>query len=280
MDKFPRTMISDISVSRMIIGTNWFLGFSHTSVAKDSFIKSYQDTKKVADILETFLDHGIDTVMGPPDPLLIDAVKEAQDRTGDELILILTPTFNIIPGGPKENDAEAVLDMCKRYQCKICMPHMIVTDTLLDKMNGEIRNIEKYTAMIRERDMIPALSTHMPETIIIADKTKADIETYIQIYNAIGFLMQVEPEWVMQIIKNAHKPVITIKPLAAGRLSPLTGLPFVWSTIRNNDMVAIGTTTADEAKEVIDISFDILNRQIPDITLQRTRSKRGLEETI
>ena len=280
MDKFPRTMISDISVSRMIIGTNWFLGFSHTSVAKDSFIKSYQDTKKVADILETFLDHGIDTVMGPPDPLLIDAVKEAQDRTGDELILILTPTFNIIPGGPKENDAEAVLDMCKRFQCKICMPHMIVTDTLLDKMNGEIRNIEKYTAMIRERDMIPALSTHMPETIIIADKTKADIETYIQIYNAVGFLMQVEPEWVMQIIKNAHKPVITIKPLAAGRLSPLTGLPFVWSTIRNNDMVAIGTTTADEAKEVIDISFDILNRQIPDITLQRTRSKRGLEETI
>ena len=280
MDKFPRTMISDISVSRMIIGTNWFLGFSHTSVAKDSFIKSYQDTKKVADILETFLDHGIDTVMGPPDPLLIDAVKEAQDRTGDELILILTPTFNIIPGGPKENDAEAVLDMCKRFQCKICMPHMIVTDYLLDRMNGEIRNIEKYTAMIRERDMIPALSTHMPETIIIADKTKADIETYIQIYNAIGFLMQVEPEWVMQIIKNAHKPVITIKPLAAGRLSPLTGLPFVWSTIRNNDMVAIGTTTADEAKEVIDISFDILNRQIPDITLQRTRSKRGLEETI
>ena len=280
MDKFPRTMIGDISVSRMIIGTNWFLGYSHISVAKDSFIKSYQDTKKVAAILETFLDHGIDTVMGPPDPLLIDAVKEAQDRTGDELILILTPTFNIIPGGPKENDAEAVLDMCKRYQCKICMPHMIVTDYLLDRMNGEIRNIEKYTAMIRERDMIPALSTHMPETIIIADKTKADIETYIQIYNAIGFLMHVEPEWVMQIIKNAHKPVITIKPLAAGRLSPLTGLPFVWSTIRNNDMVAIGTTTVDEAKEVIDISFDILNRQIPDITLQKTRSKKGLEETI
>jgi hypothetical protein len=280
VDKFPRTMIGDISVSRMIIGTNWFLGYSHISVAKDSFIKSYQDTKKVAAILETFLDHGIDTVMGPPDPLLIDAVKEAQDRTGDEIILILTPTFNIVPGGPKENDAEDVLDMCKGFQCKICMPHMIVTDYLLDRMNGKIRNIKKYTAMIRERDMIPALSTHMPETIIIADKTNVDIETYIQIYNAIGFLMHVEPEWVMQIIKNAHKPIITIKPLAAGRLSPLTGLPFVWSTIRNKDMVAIGTTTADEAKEVIDISFDILNRQIPDITLQRTRSKRGLEETI
>jgi hypothetical protein len=280
MDAFPRTMVGDASVSRMIIGTNWFLGYSHTSVAKDSFIKSYQDAKKVAGIMETFLGYGIDTLIGPPDPMLIDAVNEAQDRTGTEMILILTPTFNIIPGGPKENDAEPVFDMCKRYQCKICMPHMMVTDDLLDRMNGEIRNIERYTAMIRERGMIPALSTHMPETIIIADKTKADIETYIQIYNAVGFLMPVEPEWEMQIIKNAHKPVIAIKPLAAGRLSPLTGLPFVWSTIRNKDMVAIGTTTADEAKEVIEISFDILSRQIPEITLQRTRSKTGLEEAM
>lgn len=30
----------------------------------------------------------------------------------------------------------------------------------------------------------------MPETPVIADETGADVETYIQIYNAAGFLMQ------------------------------------------------------------------------------------------
>ena len=32
MDKkmFPRTKVEDISLSRMIIGTNWLMGWSHT----------------------------------------------------------------------------------------------------------------------------------------------------------------------------------------------------------------------------------------------------------
>ena len=38
MTKFPRTKIEDLSVPRMVIGTNWFLGFSHTSRAKDELI--------------------------------------------------------------------------------------------------------------------------------------------------------------------------------------------------------------------------------------------------
>jgi hypothetical protein len=125
--------------------------------------------------------------------------------------------------------------------------------------------------------MIPGLSTHMPETIIYADDTKIDIETYIQIYNATGFLMQVETDWVMKIIKNAAKPVMTIKPLAAGRLLPISGLAFVWSTIRYQDMVTIGTTTADEAREVIDISLELMEHRIPEYELQRTRSKSSID---
>jgi len=40
MEKFPRTIVGGLSVSRLVIGTNWFLGFSHTSRAKDIFIQN------------------------------------------------------------------------------------------------------------------------------------------------------------------------------------------------------------------------------------------------
>ncbi len=53
MNEFPRTMFGDVSLSRMIIGVNRFLGWSHTSAAKDAFIKSYQTRKNIADILES-----------------------------------------------------------------------------------------------------------------------------------------------------------------------------------------------------------------------------------
>ena len=38
--------------------------------------------------------------------------------------------------------------------------------------------------------------------------------------------MQVEIETVNRIIRNAKKPVMTIKPMAAGRTTPFVGLNF------------------------------------------------------
>jgi hypothetical protein len=277
MSSFLRTNVSDVSLSRLIVGTNWFLGYSHYSSAKDKSIKTTQTREKIADILEVFLDAGIDTVMGPLAPLLTDSVKEAQNRSGKEVKLILTPWFNLLPGGPPENDPERVIEKCKEAGACICMPHQMVTDALMDRMYRKIRDIDQYTNLIRQYEMIPGLSTHMPETIVYADETNVDIETYIQIYNATGFLMQVETDWVMKIIKNAAKPVMTIKPLAAGRLLPISGLAFVWNTIREQDMVTVGTTTPDEAREVIEISLELLDRRIPDYELQRTRSKSSID---
>jgi hypothetical protein len=133
--------------------------------------------------------------------------------------------------------------------------------------------MDVYCRMIRERGMTPGLSTHMPETIIYADETGLDVETYLAVYNAAGFLMHLEAEWVRRIIWNAKHPVVTVKPLAAGRLTPLVGLAFGWATIRDIDMVAVGTSSPDEAREVIEISLSIFERRLEDLELQRTRSK-------
>jgi hypothetical protein len=277
MSGFPRTTVGDVSLPRLIIGTNWFLGYSHTSLAKDKFIKALQTRARIADILTAFLERGVDALMAPLSQHLEDAIQMAEDRTGRRMIRLLTPTFNVLPGGPPEDEPEVVLDRTKAFGATFCLPHQCVTDALLDRMHGVIRDIDRYSHMIRERDMIPGLSTHMPEAVTYADRTGADVDTYIQIYNAAGFLMQVEADWVMRIIQDAKKPVLTIKPLAAGRLLPVVGLAFVWNTIRDQDMVVIGTTTPDEAREVIDISLDLLNRRQPQVELQETRSKTSLK---
>jgi len=278
MNEFPRTTVGGVSLPRMLVGTNWFLGYSHTSRAKDKFIKAYQSRDRIAEILAVFLERGIDAVMAPLSQHLEDAIRAAEDQTGRRMIRILTPSFNIRLGGPPEDEPEVVLDRTRELGATFCLPHQCVTDALLDRVYGVIRDFDKYARMIREREMIPGLSTHMPEAVVIADKTEADVETYIQIYNGAGFLMQVEADWVMRIIRKAKKPVMTIKPLAAGRLLPVVGLAFVWNTIRDQDMITIGTTTPDEAREVIDLSLDLLDRRIPDRELQRTRSKKSLEQ--
>jgi len=277
MDEFPRTIVGGISMPRLIIGSNWFKGYSHTSVPKDHFIVEYQARERLTEIFTTFMAYGIDAYMGgDPGPMVLDAIHDAEQRAGRKMILILTPSFNLLPGGDSKTEPEPVLDHYRDIGTIFCLPHQCVTDALVDKRAGVIRDLDRYTKLIRERGMIPGLSTHMPESVIYADRQGADVETYIQIFNAAGFLMQVEPDWVLNVIQQAKKPVMSIKPLAAGRLLPIVGLSFVWSTLRAQDMVTIGTTTPEEAKEVINISLDLLHHRPPMTELQITRSKSSL----
>src|ERR1035437_6560312 len=102
MGGFPRTEIEHLSVSRMIIGTNWMLGFSHQTEAKNKHINAVQTVKTMADILEVFLKSGVDTIMAPlwlkyggAQLMLADAIKDAQDRTGRKLILVGTPGLSL-----------------------------------------------------------------------------------------------------------------------------------------------------------------------------------------
>ena len=69
---------------------------------------------------------------------------------------------------------------------------------------------------------------------------------------------------------------MTIKSLAAGRIIPPVGLAFVWNTIRPQDMVVVGTSSVDEAREVIELSLSYLAHRIPRLELQMTRSKARL----
>lgn len=121
--------------------------------------------------------------------------------------------------------------------------------------------MDTMCALIRERGMVPGLSTHMPESIIYADETGLDVETYISIYNTMGFLMQVEVDWIANVIRNAKKPVMTIKPMASGQIRPFQAFHFVWTTLREQDMMTVGTMTPLEAQECIELSLSILEHR-------------------
>ena len=250
---------------------------SHTSKAKDLDIVKTMTADRIADVVATFMNAGVDTLYGMrPDPKLVQGVSEAEQRTGKKCLTIAIPTLPTGISGDNTGEAERELDAHAELGVSVCMPHQCTTDAFLNRRTRSLDGIQTYLRMIRERDMIPGLSTHMPETPAYADAEGLDVATYVQIYNAAGFLMQIEIDWVQRMIWQSQHPVITIKPLAAGKLPPLVGLAFSWSTLRERDMVCIGTSSAYEAAEVIEYSLSVLEHRAPRVELQKTRSKESL----
>lgn len=216
MDAFPRTTVGGLSVSRMIIGTNWFAGWSHTGPSQDQLIKeSVPDRKTMAGIIEVFVKAGVDTIMGPmtEHSAILDGIREAEQLTGKRLIKVDTPFLNMGDSPADRDAAERLLDQVQANGVDICMPHHQMVEQFLDRRARKIHRLGDYTKMIH----------------------------------------------------HAKKPVMTIKPMAAGRLTPLVGLNFVWNTIRDCDMVTVGTMTRREAAEVIEYSLAALERRLPEI---------------
>jgi len=277
VNEFPMTELGGVAVSRMVAGSNWFLGFAHQTHSKGEWIKGYQTRKNIADVLEVYLREGINVAMSPVSQLMADALHDAEQKVGRKMQWICTPNWEMKPGDPNLDGAKAGFDEAVKLGATFCWPHTCATDRLYDGLNRTIRHMEQICREIRQRGLIPGLSTHLPEVIVTADQMNLDIASYICIYNAAGFLMNIEIDWVQKVIHNAKHPVTTIKPMAAGRVMPYVGLPFAWSTLRDKDLVTVGTLTPDEAKECIEISRAALEQRQAKRKLQYTRSKQTLE---
>ncbi len=277
--QFMRTNVAGVSMPRILIGTNWLLGYSHRSPANDRKIQAmYDEPEKFFPVFEAYMRYGIDAVMGPisAKPIMYDAIKYAEDKLGKKIIIIDTPEMNVDDSTEARRKAEAVIKHSKEIGSTFCLIHHASCEQLMNKNLKQMPRLPDYLSMIRDHDMLPGLSAHMPECITFSDANEYDVETYIQIFNCMGFLMQVEIESVARIIHRAKHPVMTIKPFAAGRTTPYVGLNFNWSALRDCDMITIGANTADEALEDIEISFAALEHRLPNLGARNSPVKQSI----
>jgi len=276
---FPRTTVAGVSLPRMLIGTNWILGWSHRSPAADGMISARNRNKEaIADIVEAFLSCNVDAVMAPvsQNPVFAEGVRLAEQRAGKKVIMIDTPIINVDDTPTARKEAETVVKNCRDIGATFCLPHHSSVEQLVNKNKGTIDRLPDYLSMIRENNMIPGVSAHMPELIVYSDEQGYDVETYIQIYNCMGYMMQVEIEYVHNVIRNAKKPVMTIKSMAAGRVTPFVGITFSYATLRPCDMVTVGCFTPEEAYEDIEIGLAAIERRAPDLEGRASPNKTAL----
>ena len=279
MSEFPRTEVSGVSLPRVLIGSNWVLGYSHRSVSHDNMIRARYSTKEaVADLVSAYLEYGVDAMMAPfvddegnPVQPLMDGIHEAEQRMGRKVILIDTPTLNVDDNKGARLFSAKKIEGSAKNGATFCLVHHSSVEQLVNKNKGTMDRLDDYTHMIRDNGMIPGLSCHMPELVVYSDNhPEYDVQTYIQIYNCMGFMMQVEIEGVRAITQNAKHPVMTIKSMAAGRVTPYVGITFSFASLRPCDMVTLGAHTVPEVHEDLEIALAAMEHRYPTLGKRST----------
>jgi len=267
---FPMTTIGGIEMSRLMIGSNTFHGFSHFSAARDQWLREHFTDERIYEVMAYCAEQGLNCTVALQRKDYADIMDEVERNTGVKIHYIATPA------GQTLEDLKKGVREAADLGCEFCFPHTSWTDARIVAAENKIIEAPEALAYIRECGMIPGWSTHRPEAVTLSDRNGYDCESYIQIFNAVGFLCAVETDWTANVIRNTPKPVISIKPLGSGRVMPPTGLNFVYSHIKPIDTVAIGMMSVQEAKEDIAIARQCIERQPVQVELQKTRSKATL----
>ncbi|MDR0221112.1 MAG: hypothetical protein LBI54_06900 [Lachnospiraceae bacterium] len=277
--EFPRTVVGGVSLPRLIIGSNLFFGWTHQTTSADSrALAQVGSPDAIAGVVGAFLEYNIDAVVAPMmlNPAVAEGIKLAEERAGKPVILIDTPIIDIADNKAARERAEAEIKRTKERGAAFCFLHHSSVEQLVDKEKKAIHRLPDYLEMIRMQGMVPGLSAHMPEVLLFSDIQGYDVESYMQIYNCMGYLMQIEIENSHKIIYSAKKPVMTMKAMAAGRCTPFVGLTFSYATIRDCDMVAVGCQSPGEVHEDVEISLAAIERRSPEIKLRNSPSKTVL----
>ena len=91
--------VGGISLPRMLIGSNWILGYSHTGPAADEMITTHHASpENVAALLDAYMQYGIDAIMAPgfpEDSPLRQGMKIVEEKYGKKFIQIATPMINV-----------------------------------------------------------------------------------------------------------------------------------------------------------------------------------------
>ena len=147
MPSFPRTQVEGISLPRMLIGSNWMLGYSHTTVSADEMIRRrYSEAKATADMVKAYLEYDIDAMMAPfgGQQVLLDGIKIAEDATGKTITKIDTPIINVNDSPSARAEAKAKIDECAINGAKICLIHHSSAEQLVNKNKGTIESLMEF----------------------------------------------------------------------------------------------------------------------------------------
>jgi len=240
----------NVTLSRFILGSNPFSGFSHQTPETDLAMKRYFSAARIKATLRQAESLGVNTVLGRTDHHVMRVLLEYWDEGGCAQWFAQTC--------PEVGSHEACVSRAADGGAKACLIHGGVMDHLLAQ--NRLDEIPPVVDLIHQRGMLAGIAAHNPAVLAWAEETRLDVDYYMcSYYNSAHRDQRAEhvsgmKEWFLEedrrimtaTIQELSKPAIHYKVLAAGRNDPAEAFAVVARSLRPGDAVCVGVYPKDK----------------------------------
>ena len=241
--------IKHLNVSRFILGSNPFSGFSHQSPAMDETMRHYFSTANIKAVLREAETLGVNTLIARTDFHVMRMLTEYRDEGGKLQWFAQTC--------PEVGSHETCIMRAFNYGAKAVHIHGGVMDNLFAQ--GKLDEIPAALALIHEKGMLAGIAAHNHRVIAWAEE-HLDLDYYLCCYynpshrdehaahdpKITEFYLEEDRKAMTDLIPHLSRPVVHYKIMAAGRNDPKAAFAFAASKMRANDAVCVGIYPKDK----------------------------------
>jgi hypothetical protein len=230
----PTINLGGLEVSRLILGSNPFWGYSHKSAQLDEEMRRHHTDERIIEILEEAAECGVMAVASPPE----ERWRKLWTRYtagGGRLKIWISQCH----GAPEQMLAE--IDRSAAAGAKAVFIQGLRVEEQFGK--GRFDVLRAWIEHIKEAGLPAGAAAHWPEIHPELQQRGFPIDFYYQcMYNASKAedYTAAEREKAAATVAVLKKPVIAYKILAAGRLTAAEGFEYAFNHIRRKDGVCVG----------------------------------------
>jgi len=230
----PTVRLGTLEVSRLILGSNPFWGYSHKSAQLDEDMRRHHTDKRIIQILDEAAACGLTALASPPDERWTKLWTRYKESGGRLRIWI-----SQCHGNPEQMHAE--IDRSIKAGAKAIFIQGARVEEQFGKGNFDV--LRSWIEHIREAGLPAGAAAHWPEVHPELERRRFPLDFYFQcMYNAskTSDYSAAEREKAVATIAQLAKPVIAYKILAAGRLTAGEGFEYAFNHIKRKDGVCVG----------------------------------------
>jgi hypothetical protein len=252
VSELPQVKLGPLSVSRLVCGSNPFLGYSYRSPAHDRWQRRTFTPQRISEVLEKCLEVGVNTVAcnydeGRTMPRTLELLEK---RTGVRMQWIA-----YTHGGP-DFQRESI-GMIADDGANACYIQGGIVDSrfrynyvggIMPSEGDRLDEVVEWLALIHQTGMVAGLGTHQSYILREAARRGYDVDFYTTTLNSLR--VYCDYHGAVMAINETDKPVLAIKTLGGGaKVTPLEGLTCALTALKPIDMIAVGMEYEEAVEE-------------------------------